>query len=176
MTYVSLDLESTLADISTPFKEEYENRHGTIPEQWTTWNFEDAEFDTGDFMKITGGLWKRSPEDIPVTEKGLMAKVSAIYNEVEKLDVVTGRQGHREQMEWWLDSVGVVYDDFVIANSQEAKQDLGYDVFIDDCPHHAKRLHDGQVLLLYDQPYNRNVSLPDDSHRIVSLHDTIDYL
>lgn len=175
-TNVSLDLESTLANISEPFKDEYERRNGVRPSQWTTWGFDDAEFDAREFMKITGSNWKRRANEIPVTEKGVMAKVHNLYKNVDRLDVVTGRKGHREIMKAWLDTHGIRYDEFVIADSQEAKADLGYDVYIDDCPMHSERLNDAQTFLLYDQPYNRDITLPDGSHRIRSIRDAIEYV
>jgi len=171
---ISLDLESTLADIREPFYNEYEKRHGVRPSTSSEWNFGDVDHTLREFLKITGSNWKHRASMIPPTEKALMNKVSVLYDASEKLDIVTGRVGHESKMKAWLDGHGIVYDDFVVVDSQEEKSRLDYDVFIDDCPKHIPHLDIDQELYLYDQPYNRGFDLPGNVYRVRSFRDVLE--
>jgi len=173
---IALDLESTLADIRTPFRDEYERRNGWRPSEADEWNFKNNEFTVREFLEITGSNWKHRTNEIPVTEKGLMAKTHEIYELADQLDVVTARKGHRGRMQAWLNTKGILFDDFIVAPGQEEKADLGYDVYIDDCPKHANSLNNSQRLLLYDQPYNQHVVESNAVIRINSLSDALERL
>lgn len=172
---VALDIESTLADVATPFRNEYENRHGVRPEPWEEWDFEDAQFSFSDFMEITTSNWKHHLNAIPAMENGVMPKVHAIRELTDKVDIVTGRSGIDRQLRAWLDTKGVVYDNFVTVDSQEEKAEIGYQVLIDDCPKHVDNIYADQTLLLYNQPYNQHIKTGEMENvtRINSLTDAI---
>lgn len=175
MTRVSLDLESTLADIATPFLDEYERRNSSRPNQWTDWGFGDADFTFREFMEITSSNWKHRAHQIPPTEKGLMMKINKLHSKADVVDIVTGRQGFSEIMQAWLNTHGIKFDNFRVVESQEQKSELGYDLLIDDCPKHAVEVNDDQTLYLYDQPYNRDVRLGDNCKRVASFRDVLLY-
>lgn len=166
---IALDVESTLADTGTPFRDEYESRNGWRPGEWTDWDFEDVDFDVREYLEITGHNWKHNTGDIPPTERNLAAKVFMLYEDAEYLDIVTGRKGFQEYIEAWLATQGVAYDDYVEVDGQAAKADLGYDIYIDDAPRHVDEIGDDQFLFLYDQPYNRDMELPANAVRVRSL-------
>jgi len=173
---ISLDLESTLADIRTPFKDEYERRNGFRPAESDQWDFDNSEFDLREFLEITGHNWKHNVNEIPVTEKGLMAKTHEIYELVNQLDVVTGRWGHKKTMRAWLNTKGILFDDFIVVPNQDKKAGLGYDIYIDDCPKHADFLDTSQRLFLYDQPYNQDVVESETIIRVNSLAEVLQQL
>lgn len=172
MTRVALDLESTLADIVTTFVDEYNKRNNThiTRHSWRDWHFTDAPFRAGEFMEITGSNWKHRPHEIPATEDEIAAKEYQLYEEVDKLDVVTKRVGHETTMRAWLNTQNITYDQFKLTQEPKPQMDAEYDVFIDDHPQIDSYLSPGQHLFLYDQPYNKQVNTePLNVDRIYSL-------
>jgi len=172
---VSLDVESTLADISTPFRDEYERRHGVRPGVWTEWDFTDADFTFSEFMAITGSNWKNRIHAIEPTEVGIMSKLYELQQLTTSISIVTGRSGFDRQIQAWLDTQGIIYDNYVVVNSQEEKAELGYQILIDDCPKHVEYIQNDQTFLLYDQPYNQHIDTQsyDNVTRINSLGEAI---
>jgi uncharacterized HAD superfamily protein len=152
---IALDLESTLAEVATAFRNEYENRNGERPGVWTEWNFDDAEFSTDEFFEITTSLWKHESLSIPAIERNVSEKTLRLHKMANRLDIVTGRRGVTDGIEAWLRHQGVQYDDLVVVGQQTDKAELNYDVYIDDAPQHVNSVKDDQTLFLYDRPHNR---------------------
>lgn len=169
MTTISLDVESTITNILTPFREELKERTGKEIQDRIEWGFKNVDVSKDTFMEITSSNWKHKPLEIPPTEAGIHVPIMAIYDKAEKLDIVTGRQGFDEEIRTWLEYYSIPYDDFVVVQGQEAKADLGYDVLIDDSPKHVDAVSDDQRLILYDQPYNRNIEMQDNFYRATSF-------
>ena len=157
MNSISLDLESVLADIMTPFVSEYNERNNADLERgdWEDWYFNDVGFEYREFMEITGHNWKHNANEIPKTETNLGGKTQYIKERAEQLNVVTNRVGHDDVLRAWLNTHNVQYNRFFSVECDKA--DLGYDIYIDDKPELAHSIGPGQTLYLYDQPYNRDI-------------------
>lgn len=167
---VALDLESTLADITSPFVSEYNQRNGTdIERDWSEWDFSDAPFTAGEFHEITSHNWKHHTADIEPTERRLERKVEVMNDVFGTVDIVTGRRGLDSFLKLWLEMNDIEYDNFIVCQNGQSKSELGYDVFIDDRPSLAEEIYDDQYLLLYDQHYNRHVEERKNVSRIDSL-------
>lgn len=172
MIEIALDLESTLADIETPFVNHYneDHRETITTESWGEWDFSDAPFEAREFMQITGHNWKENANEIHPIEQGIAQRVFRVYQEADKLDIVTNRVGHETTMNAWLNTQGIQFDNFV--STQNVKTDLNYDVYIDDHPNIANHLNPSQHLFLYDQAYNQDVNTsPLNIERISSVSD-----
>lgn len=175
---IALDLESTLAEVATAFRDEYENRTGERPGIWTKWNFDDAEFSADEFFEITTSLWKHEPLSIPAIERDVSNKTLRLHKMADRLDIVTGRRGVTDGIEAWLRHQGVQYDDLVVVGQQTDKSALNYDVYIDDAPQHVHAVNETQTLFLYDQPHNRVIDglSADNVHRITKLEEVYPYI
>lgn len=176
MVRICLDVESTIADIYGLFAQQYEEKYGEKPQEHTEWGFGDSNVNIDEFMQMTSSNWKHRPLDIPPEEDDLMVYANALNSMADVLDVVTGRRGFEKEIRNWLDYNGLTYNRFYQVNSQKEKANLGYDVIIDDCPKHIEAVNDDQTLLLYDQPYNRDVTLPDNVFRINSISEAADHV
>lgn len=174
MIRVCLDVESTIADIYKLFAEEYEKKFNESPVAHTEWGFGDSNVSLDSFMQITSSNWKHQPLDIPPEEEDVELYVNALHSMSDVLDIVTGRKGFDAEIRKWLDNNGLVYNRFYKVDSQKEKAELGYDVLIDDCPKHIESISSDQTLLLFDQPYNQGLDLPNNVIRIKSLLDAVD--
>jgi hypothetical protein len=176
MIRICLDVESTIADIYTPFAQQYEEEYGEKPEEHTEWGFGDSNVDIDEFMEMTSSNWKHRALDIPPEEDDLMLYANILDSLADVLDIVTGRRGFEDEIRNWLDYNGLAYNRFYEVSSQKKKADFGYDVIIDDCPKHVESINADQTLLLYDQPYNRNLNLPDNVFRIESIKEAAEHV
>jgi hypothetical protein len=159
---VSLDLESVLAAVRPEFEREYEKRTGNpIFGEKMEWGFGNCQYDYSTFMEITASNWKHRWDQIEATEPDIAGRVNAIRDKVGRLDVVTNRRGFDQKLQLWLEKHGIQYDHFLVADHVDSKIELPYEVFIDDRPGMANDLdvlgNDDQYLLVYNQPWNRDV-------------------
>lgn len=160
---IALDVESTLADVQSAFREEYEKRHGVEAEISETWGFDNVDYSKSEFFKITQSLWKNNYLSILPTEDELRTTTRELRDIAGQVDLVTGRQGADQNMKAWAEFVGVVYENFYSVPTQKGKSSLGYDVLIDDSPRHIDAINDDQYLFLYNQPYNQDEALTGES-------------
>lgn len=175
---VSVDVDSVLADIHKPFIQEYNNRHGTdvSVEHFTDWDFGDSEVTTDDYLDITQEIWESWGEDIPMMDTSAPEKVAEIHNrdEIHFVDIVTARQGVEEEMQEWLDGMGITeYGRFYSVNDKAEK---GYDIYIDDNPNLYPNLMFYQFQYLKDRPYNRSVEDSGQVARVGSVGEAVDDL
>lgn len=81
----------------------------------------------------------------------------------EVLIVTARRLEARETTELFLEHHGIPHDGVVMG----ARRKLGYDVLLDDLPHHVTRAaDDGSLGLLMDQPYNRGFATDGNPMRV----------
>ena len=91
------------------------------------------------------------------TEFMLHQKTKNISEMCDTLDVVTANNiknmGYLEQ---FLQKHEIAYDDIIC---KENKEELPYDIFIDDSPINAEKIFDaGKTVFLYNQPWNRDIT------------------
>lgn len=93
------------------------------------------------------------------------------------VDIVTNTPGAREDVETWLDHHGIEYNELVMPGPRTHKEELGYDVYIDDNPFMIGRVN---LQYLFDGQPNNHYNgdrLPnhvDDPAKIVYYDLTID--
>lgn len=170
MTSVALDVESVLADPNGRVLESTDRlTRDQIESEW----FSDSEDDHAYqiYMGVSDAIWRHKHEIIPPEEPHIATHVQQIYAKADTLDIVTHRQHVDEQVKAWLDEHAIRYDNFI--SCDEPKQELGYDVYIDDNPN----LFNECRLLLRDQPWNQHIDAwrSKSTDRIYSLDDVLGF-
>lgn len=169
---IAVDLDGVLANSLKVMLDIFYERTGRLLryeeiDDWYFWRKVNIDEET--FFELLDSAWSRWRE-IPPTEDGIVDKLSRLRT-LGRLDIVTARSKRTEDYALkWLTLHGIPYDNYIRVESGEAKAGLGYDVFIDDSPYLAMQLHNtGKLVLLYDQPWNRNVNAEGNVVRIRSL-------
>jgi len=176
---IALDLDGVLADTMRAWLKIWNRRSGEKLEykdlvEWDFWKR--LGISESAFMEIMNEAW-RMWKIIPPTESDISEKVSKL-RELGKVDIVTARPRETEKYVLeWLEHHGILYDEYVWIRSSRMKPKLDYDVFIDDSP----LLADGcilrrKLLLLYDQPWNKNVNEDRYVKRIKGLDEALEAL
>ncbi|MEN2974919.1 MAG: hypothetical protein ABDH32_05000, partial [Candidatus Caldarchaeales archaeon] len=120
--------------------------------------------------------WVRWPE-IPPTEDRIVEKLLRLKS-LGRLDIVTARSKETEVYALeWLRKHEIPYDNYVWVESGESKAMLDYDVYIDDSPFLARALQNkDKIVLVYDQPWNRELIEANNIKRIRNLDEAYQYL
>lgn len=168
---VSLDVESVLAEPNEAVLNTTDRL--TRDEIESTWFSEDnSQTSYMIYMGVSDAIWRHNPQAIPPEEPNLDEYTAEIKSRVDRLDIVTHREHVDESVVWWLAEHDISYDNFI--SCDVPKQELGYDVYIDDNP----KLFNECRLLLRHQPWNEH--LPDERSktcdRIHSLKEAIQFL
>ncbi len=190
MVRISLDVEGVL---SNTHKAVCARSEQVTEEMMQEWGFP-TEDDYKEFMHVSQNLWHNHHEEIPPMESGATFRevTSGLRDYGHTVDIVTHRHnltgeladsfeseyGYSpvevdEQVKAWLDYYTVEYDNF-LAPSEE-KDELDYDVYVDDKPALAERIANDpeRVIALRDRPYNQDV---DDSSIRVERINSLDEL
>lgn len=110
------------------------------------------------------------------TEFMLSQKTKTLSELYDGLDIVTANNSiNKKYLEKFLQKYKIKYDNIVFS---ENKEELNYDLFIDDSPINAKKIFSyGKPILLYNQPWNQDVisEKVDNAHlsRVYSLDHAI---
>lgn len=162
---IALDVDGVLANAIPLWIELCNTQHGTALSlgQATQWEFwRPFGISRPEFFRIFSAVWQNWRRLEP-TEPTIGAKVDRL-RQFGPLDIVTGRT--RDTFDYvhrWLSAHGIQYDRFVPVPSMLRKAALPYEVFIDDAPEVAMGVAARRrQVLLYDQPWNREV--PDSTH------------
>ncbi len=171
---IALDLDGVLADtIRVWLRIWNEERFPKLTyESIDTWDFwRKHGIPESEFAGVFARAW-RMWEEIPPLEEGLAEKVRRL-SELGKVYVVTGRPAdERERVILWLRKHGIGYERLVVGVTD--KVSLGYEVYIDDSPVVAVQgSRSGRLVLLRDQPWNREVGSNFYIRRIRGLEEAI---
>jgi len=164
MLNIALDLESVLADSNEAALQSTDklDRQELLGE----WDLSDDQWMI--YMGVTDAVWRHRPEIVPPEETMIDQYVDAIYEQADRLDIVTAREHVDEQLVWWLDAHGIPYDSFV-STSRPKYEFTEYNVFIDDNPRIIGQVDSDARLFVRNQPWNVSHDLPDNTERIYSL-------
>jgi uncharacterized HAD superfamily protein len=171
---IALDLDGVLADtIKVWLRIWNEERFPKLTyESIDTWDFwRKLGIPESEFAGVFARAW-RMWEEIPPLEEGLAEKVRRL-SELGRVDVVTGRPvEERERVVLWLRKHGIGYERLVVGATDKIR--LGYEVYIDDSPIVATQgASSGRLVLLRDQPWNREVRSNYYVRRIRGLEEAI---
>jgi len=167
---IAVDLDGVLAEAMIGWCELYNKRYGQSISledirAWNVWKIVKIPHDA--FFRILDDAWLEW-EKIPPTEEGVGEQVRLLH-ELGKVDVVTGRSPRTvPSAKEWLKAHRVPYDRFVRTESNLAKINLNYDVFVDDSPELMELIASRSRALgiLYTRPWNRDAQMPTVVHRV----------
>jgi len=157
---VALDLEEVLADT---ISEACRSTNNLQQENFHSWDLDDYTWQV--YSGVSDALWRHDPLSIPPVEPGLAEYTASVQAKADVLDIVTARMHVDESVELWLSHHDISYDSIV--STRTPKQELDYDVFIDDNPEMFGECR----LLLRHHPHNAQLDdeLSKTTDRIHSL-------
>jgi hypothetical protein len=160
---IALDVDGVLADIIFVWLDHYnKSKNGSLTKEDTTaWDFwKDLGYDKYMFYEDLSRCWSRWTE-VPPMERDIGSATEKLMS-VGTVDIVTARDAaSTKYVKQWLEHNGIRYNNYVAVLRGRDKADLDYDIFIDDSPHNVARIvSNGKNVLLYDQPWNRDVADP----------------
>ena len=170
---IALDVDGVLADIIHLWIENHNKQYNKSINkedinQWDFWR--KIGLDKYEFYRQLSNSWERW-KDVPTTENDIASAVDRLHS-LGRVDIVTARD--KESTNYvinWLEHNGIKFNDYVSVFDGRDKAKLDYDVFIDDSPHNVERMASkGSNVLLYDQPWNREVN----SRKIIRIKKLIE--
>ena len=176
---IALDLDGTLADIIGLWLAEYNKRSRERLDYHsiTKWDFwTRLGYTPNRFFRELSNCWKRWRNIKPIEDK-VGDAVNALHK-FGRVDIVTARDPESSiYAKAWLKHHNIKYDQFVLVARGSDKAYLNYDIFIDDSPVNAKKISNfDKMVLLYDQPWNRDVREVNNIIRIKQLADALDLI
>ena len=173
---IALDVDGVLADLVGTLLQVYEEKTGIRVERdevdsWEFWRR--YGLSRQGFIQLLIKTWSRWREIKP-TEDDLAEDVK-LLNRLGHVDIVTQRPSKTiPYVKEWLRYHNVSYRNFTWVPPKSTKASLGYHVYIDDSPKLAEELvRLGKPMLLYDQPWNREVNEAKTLRRVYSLDDCV---
>jgi len=159
---VALDVDETMADVMIHVLNLHNAAQSTNfkMDDVTDWAWKGVGISDQDFKNHYNTVWNKMTHRIDLlVDKKLLLEVSKHY----EIDIVTKRGGVPEleattkPLRKWLEKHGMDKYRLVISPSGAEKDELGYDIYIDDSPKLAECISrsDGKMLFLVNKPHNR---------------------
>lgn len=155
---ILVDVDGTIADIHALFTKRVSDEFNTdfSVEDIKGWGFEGKAAELGlstrACIDLLHKLWVDNWESVALLD----ASVGAVFNTLKqkyKIDIVTA-SAVPEIINKWIIKNNIPHDSFIAHGS---KHELDYDFYIEDNPNLHDKLKPGQMLMLYDRPWNRKV-------------------
>ena len=122
------------------------------------------------FLPLTEEIWREKPEKFREIEGNTRAKVEKIsdnLDEESEIYIVTARENVDDSLKEKINSLGLdnLVEGVIVKNK---KDELDFDVYIDDYPYLHDKLEDG-VQIMLDRPWNKDQSLETPHKRVNNL-------
>jgi len=173
---IGIDVDGVLADANAatlPLVERYTGTH-IEKDEITHWDYvsDTTGLSVWHFVRLMGQAWQDF-ENMPIEEPTVANSLTQLMRRGHHVSIVTQRT--RESFPFvclWLDLHRIPYDDLIFTSGTFDKLMFPIDILVDDSPRiitRAGHIKD-KILLLRDQPWNRNVdSLPPNVERVETL-------
>ena len=139
------------------------------PEEVTTWCYLLNKYGETRFWAAYNTIWENLLPHI--TDPSLFHFLKEINRLCIHVDYISSRDEKlRQSTEHWLQIHGL-HDQLIIVGSSEEKIALGYDYYIDDRPNMVDLVKPPATLFLYNQPWNRELLLSNNSTRVTTFDD-----
>ena len=166
---LGVDLDGVCGDHEEAFRQVVAAERGVEPSSLpaqTSWNYYEWGLDDDAFLDLhrRGVLDYRMFRDMPVLD-GVSEALWRLSDAGVWIRLIT----HRLYANWghavavadtvaWLDAAGIPYRDLCFLGQ---KPQVEADVYVDDAPHNIEALREaGNAVIVYDQPYNRELEGP----------------
>jgi len=176
---IALDVDGVLADLTGMILKIYGEETGVYLEreivtEWEFWT--KLGMSRREFVDLIVRAWLRWDEINPLEDD--LAEDTRSLLRLGRVDILTQRPASTIQpVKRWLKEHGVSYHSFTWVPLKSSKTNFQYDFYIDDSPHLAEQLRKlRRRILLYDQPWNRNLRESEYVMRVKSLDDCLGYL
>jgi len=149
------------------------------------WNGSEIEkFFEGDangwrgFHPITEEIWRENPERYEVIPEKIEDELSKLKEAVEdkggELYLVTARQNVNDAVKDRLDDLNIreFFEDVIFKIS---KDELDFDIYIDDYPHLHEKLDSG-VHIMVDKPWNQSQDLGNPHTRVSGIEEATEVI
>jgi len=169
---IAVDVDGVLADLAGMFLKVYREDTGvelgrSFIDEWEFWH--KLSMTRQQFLQMLVKVWSRW-EEIELLEEDAAEDVEQLAT-LGAVDILTQRPAETvENVKRWLKHHGIRYRAFTWVPLKSSKTLFHYDAYIDDSPRLAEQLVGrGRLLLLYDQPWNRNTPKAGNIVRVASL-------
>lgn len=176
---IALDLDGTLADIIGLWLREYNKKSENRLEydeidRWDFWVR--LGYTSDQFFKELSECWNRWMHVKPLEDN--ISFIVERLSRLGKVDIVTARDPENNiSVKRWLEYHEIPYNDYILVARGIDKAELDYDLFIDDSPINAKQISNyRKMVLLYSQPWNRDLEENMYVRRIKYLLDAIELI
>lgn len=173
---IAVDFDGVLFDQARHIREVFQQVHGIDPGPVDTWPWELSEHEPIQQAGLTSAdTWKvfhavhddmdrHRADPLDPQAVDVLARLSEAGHTVE---IVTARNPEsRETTRYFLDRNDIPHDRLIMGDNEK----VGWDVLIDDLPHHVERVaNDGALGLLHDQPYNRGYAATANPRRVADF-------
>jgi len=174
---IAIDLDGVLANSMASWLRIWNERHSPRLryediDEWDFWR--KIGIDERRFSEIFNEAWE-GWASIPPMEDDLPSKLRSMRM-LGKVDVVTGRpRSNTPYIKSWLRMHSIPYDDLKVGVSSKAR--FPHIVFVDDSPANAREIAlTGRLVLLRDQPWNRDVRETRLIRRVTDLGEAIEVI
>ncbi|MDW8359378.1 MAG: hypothetical protein RMK31_02185 [Candidatus Caldarchaeum sp.] len=176
---IAVDVDGVLADLAGMIIKIYHEETGVKLEreaitEWEFWHR--LSMTRQQFMQMIVKAWSRWAEIQPIEDD--MAEDVKKLHSFGEVDVLTQRPAETiDAVKKWLRHHGVPYRMFTWVPLKSSKANFVYDVYIDDSPRVAEQLQKtDRLLLVYDQPWNREVAQRKNIIRVRCLDEAVKLL
>lgn len=173
---IAVDVDGTIADshksfvkyVNAAFEKELREKalYPLAVEDITDWDWGEKiralHLSPKDCVEITDRIWREETDSIPPTEEGLRKRMAELQERCECVDIVTARK-ETEAVKRWLELNRIPYNRLVYYTK---KEQLDYDVYVDDNPNLAASVPDTKTILLYHRPWNTKVCCKSNVKRV----------
>lgn len=124
------------------------------------------------FLPLTEEIWREQPEKFREIEGNTRAKVEKISDNIDEesdIYIVTARENVDDSLKEKINSLGLdnLVEGVIVKNK---KDELDFDVYIDDYPYLHDKLEDSLQIML-NRPWNRDQSLKTPHTRVNNLEE-----
>lgn len=170
---IAVDFDGVLFDQAAHIRERFERIHGIDIGPVETWPWNLSEHDPVRQAGLTNeDTWQvfhsvhNDPElhEVEPLDADCCRVLETLIEGGHRVEVVTARS-HASQAntERFLERNAIPHHALVMDDHEKT----GYDVLLDDLPHHVRRVaDDGSLGLLMDQPYNRGFQADGNPYRV----------
>jgi hypothetical protein len=158
-----MDLDNVIANIHTAILPIFSAKMGKpyLPSKITGWGW-GAKDEVPGAESTYVNIWSMvDTEDIDPQERNVGELLHRIKFHVDRLDIVTAHPDScRDNILKWLERWRILpYEcyDLLIPTNGNPKEKMGYDLYVDDCAELFPKLNKDQIMIVYDQPWNRGL-------------------
>jgi uncharacterized protein len=174
---IALDLDSVLADVMYTWLEEYNLIYNTslIKQDIVEWDLHNILPISEKYIHdLFTHVWTHRWKDIPPTSTDISIVTNLLQKAGYRISIITKRE--RPTMSFvshWLDLHNIYFNDIVFIFDNTSKSCFPFFLLVDDSPVNAAEIFYPRRIVIFDQPWNKNLT---NYPRIRKLNELFDFI